>query len=307
MIFVETELYRSINKYNSQISDNRFYEFVHLIFILLIYEVLLLFSYNPHVLAYNGVDAWFKFSQAVIPHGTLFVSLFLIINWGNYVRLDWIGEKDRHELRKDYDEKKKNKKFKPKPKSPFRPNWYYFGFMALEGFVYGSLIFALLRYVIQLLSDIIDPNLAIPLSLDSSVALRDFHTNFFQDISLAFGAGFYEELLFRGFLFVGIAWLAKKVKMFSRFKAETTTVSRMKINVPKYKPKDMGFWTVVAFGTLIYTLSHYLYPFGDVFGVYTILYRFSFGMIMFIIFVQRGLSVAVWTHVIYDLWYFIFL
>ena len=112
MIFVETELYRSINKYNSQISDNRFYEFVHLIFILLIYEVLLLFSYNPHVLAYNGVDAWFKFSQAVIPHGTLFVSLFLIINWGNYVRLDWIGEKDRHELRKDYDEKKKNKKFK---------------------------------------------------------------------------------------------------------------------------------------------------------------------------------------------------
>ena len=288
MIFVETELYRSIDKYNKT-TGHRFYEFAHLIVVLLFYEILLLLSYNPNVLAYNGVDAWFKFSQAAIPHGTLFISLFLVINWGNYIRLDWIGEKDRHELRKDYEEKKKKgKNYKIVPKKPFRPNWYYFAFMFFEGFVYGSLIFALLRYFIMALGDIIDPNLTVPLSLDSSIALRDFHTNIFQDISLAFGAGFYEELIFRGFLFVGIAWLAKKVKMFSRFKAETAPISRMKINVPKYKPKDMGFWTVVAFGTLIYTLSHYLYPFGDVFSIYSILYRFFFGLIMFIIFVQRG-------------------
>lgn len=307
MVFVETELFKAIQKYLNSI-NHRFYEFGHSIIVLFIYEFFLLISYNPHVIAYNGVDAWFKFAQVMIPHGTLFISLFLIIYWGDYLRLDWLGIKDRHERKKEREEKKKNQKnYKPSVKKPFRPNWYYFGFMILEGFVFGSLIFLLLPSVISFIGGIADPNLMIPKGIDSSEALRNYHTNFLQDISLAFGAGFYEELIFRGFLFAGMAWLARKYKPFKQLSTETQQLTRMKIKVPKYNPKNSGFWFVVCVGTLIYTLSHYLYPFGDEFSIYTVLYRFSFGIIMFINLVKRNFSVTVWTHTFYDLWYFIML
>ncbi|MEZ4775183.1 MAG: CPBP family glutamic-type intramembrane protease [Bacteroidia bacterium] len=304
-VFVETELYKAIEKYNNSL-NHRFYEFGHLIIVLVFYELLLAISLNPHVLAYNGVDAWFKFAQKVVPHGTLLISLALIVNWGDLLRMDWMGEKDRYDRKKEREEKKKKgKDFKPIVKKPFRPNWYYFGFMALEGFVYGSLIILFLPWIVSFLGGIADPNLSIPLSLESSQSMRDYLTNFVQDIALAFGAGFYEEIIFRGLLFMLIAWLAKKSKYFKQLKTDTQPISRMKIQVPKYNPKNSGFWLVVSVGTLIYTLSHYLYPFGDEFSIYTIIYRFLFGMIMFYIFVKRQLAIVVWTHVFYDLWYFI--
>ena len=317
--FDESPLEIEFKKYEKSVRE-RSVQLGHLGLVLFIYEFLLLFSYNPNVLAYNGVDAWFKYFQVALPRGTLIISVVLILLWAYFIYCDWIGEWDFFEvqkIRKDIKKNRGNKKYKIPTKQAFKKNvnWHHFAYIFIEGFVYGSLIFVFLKFIIQGLGDIIDPNLTMPLSLDSSIALRDYHTNIFQDFALAFGAGFYEEIIFRWLLFWALAYLANKFNFLKILKVESQDAvigksriyQKSKIQIPKVKFKDSSFWTVVMVASLIYTLSHYLYPFGDVFSIYTILYRLFFGLIMFFIFAKRSAATAVWSHTIYDLWYFLFL
>ena len=308
IVFIENTFNRAWQAY-IKATDIRFTEMAHGLLILLIYEGLLLIAYNPNAPAYNGVDAWFKYAFVHIPGGTRTFSL-LLVAWFGYVAFnDWMGQKTLAEHRNDLKEAKKNKLFKPKPKSPLRKDkkyHYYFVAIMLEGLVYGALIFMLLRWIIFFVVNVADGVVYMPQSLDESAAMRPFLTNALQDIALAFGAGFYEELIFRGLLFMGIAKLAESSRYFKSLKVETAPVSgHFKIKVPKPK-RDPKYYTVVAFGTLIYAMSHYLFPFGDTFTLYSVLYRFGFGWVMFYIFVRRKFSVAAWTHIWYDLMYFAF-
>jgi membrane protease YdiL (CAAX protease family) len=302
-LFVESDLYKAIQTYLDA-TKHRFYEMGHAVLILLVYELLFRLSYNPRVYQFEGVDAWFQLT-GVLPGGTLLISFFLIAYWGHLLYLDWIGKKDWKEFQKDRQEKKKNKDFKPKDKSPFRPNLYYFGGQVLEGFVYGSLMIMLLPWAVYQLIRLPLPELAIPQPLDSQESMYPYLTNIVQSISLAFGAGFYEEMIFRSLLFVAIGRAAKQVKFFKQFETELAPVSDISGKIPKYKPNDQKFRVAIAFGTLIYALSHYVLPFGDAFHVYSFLYRFVFGLLMYYIFVSRRLAVAAWTHTFYDLWYYL--
>lgn len=259
---------------------------------------------SPNVLAYNGTDLWFKLSR-FLPMGTLLVSLTIIGVWAWRLREDWFGIKTRSQLKSESSLRKKNPKFIPKPKPKYRPNWHYFGFQVVEGFAYSALLLMLLPPITYGLMWIVTSDIDVPSPLDANDVFQGFHTNFFQNLGLAFGAGFYEEIIFRGYLFAGLAWLAGKVSYLKNLKAQSVTVDVVKFSLPKYNPKDRGFLLAITVGTLIYALSHYLIPFGDAWSWYSFVYRFFFGLIMYFIFVNRGFSIAAWTHMFYDFWYFV--
>ncbi|MEO1449361.1 MAG: CPBP family glutamic-type intramembrane protease [Bacteroidota bacterium] len=307
MVFVQTEFYKAWEAYDKAIKGHRFYEFGHLIIILFLYELLLAIFFNPKVVAYNGVDMWFKVST-ILPGMTAPLSIYLIARWGWKLWHDYRGKKTDAEVRKDLKEMKKNKNFKPKGKPAWKKtgNWYYFGMMVAEGFVYGSLLIMLLPNIIYFLLSIVDPQVVVPATLDASNSLAPYHTSLLLNVGLAFGAGFYEEVIFRGLLFLGLARLAAKTKFFKGFKTETQGVGFFPVKIPKFK-RDSGVTYVVCVAAVIYAFSHYVYPFGDTFSLYSFFNRFFFGVIMYIIFANRRLPIVAWTHVFYDIWYFVLL
>lgn len=307
-MFFKKPLYLAWEEYVNG-TKHRFYTYAHGILLVGLYELLLRLAYNPRVAVYNGVDLWFKLSQ-FLPSGTLIISLPLMLFWGHRIYQDWMGRKSFKELRKDWSDARKNKGFIPKPKAPFRPGengWWYFGIMIFEGFIYGSLTYLLLRWIIWLLLIAFIPDLAMPEPLDANATLQGYHTNLVQNLGLAFGAGFYEEALFRGLIFIILFRLAGWSPLFKKFKVETVDVDVIPFKLPKHKPKDPNYTFTLSVSILIYALSHYLIPFGDEFGGYSFLYRCCFGLLMYIIFVNRRFAVVAWTHAFYDLWYFILL
>ncbi|GAB4420377.1 MAG: hypothetical protein OHK0039_33900 [Bacteroidia bacterium] len=319
--FNDIQIVKAIKEYDEGIKP-RFFTLTHSILILLVYEVLLRLSYNPRVLAYNGVDLWFKLAH-FLPEGTFMISALLIMYWGHIVLRDWQGRYTWTEWKKERAEYLKNKKaYKPKEKKPFRPSkrgWYYFGFLALEGFLWGSLTFALLRWIVWLLLIVFVPDLQMTQPFDATESIQDYHTNIVQNIALSLGAGFYEEMIFRGLIFSFFLRLAgaKFPKILGmdklpgllglpKLKVETENhdvLSFMK--VAKHKPKDGNYTYAITVAVVLYALSHYIAPFGDEATAYNFIYRCFFGLTMYIIFVQRRFAVVAWTHIFYDLWYFI--
>ncbi len=278
--------------------------------ILIIYEVLLGFFRNPHVMPYNGVDLWFKLFNSIFQYGTATFSVMILIYLGYHLYLDWFGKKTPRQAR---EERRALRAFKGKvpkdfmipAKKPYRPNWYYFGFQYVEGFVYGTLIYLLLQVILYLLLIMPENGFAVPKALDSAPSMLWFHTNPMQDLALAFGAGFYEELLFRYLLFWGLLVAAGKFKIFGRFKANGKPVDSLPGVIPAYDPKNGAFVTTIIYTSLFYSASHYFYYFGDVFNVYSFIYRFVFGLLMYYIFTRRHLGIVMWTHVVHDAWYFL--
>ena len=326
MVFEENHLEKAWYAYETTTAKHRFYDYAHGFILLFTYEFLLFFSYNSHVLAYNGVDAWFKYAQTFVPRGTLLISLALLFYRGYYIFCDWQGVRNHLESKAERAKsRKEGKKYKYKPKSKYRPNWYYFGVLVLEGFIYGSLLYMILPELIFGISSIFQAEVTIPPSLDTSDSLRDYHTNFIQNLALAFGAGFYDEMIFRGLLIAILFRLFTKqlgsldvkdvyagnIKKFlildNVVKLKFTRFLIYASDLVKMKKKWSERIFIAALASLIYTFSHYLLPFGDVFSLYSFLYRFFFGLILYIIFAHRRFAVAAWVHTFYDLWYFILL
>ena len=328
MIFFKSSLQKSWEKYNKEISfprvdgnqkdpGLRFYEFTHVFLILLVYELLILFSFNEQAIHYNRVDVWFWFFHTYFPLLRWALVLGTMIYIGGYLYTDLKGIKDKFEVKWDGGEKKKNKNFKPKPKSSVlqKVNWYYWGVMMLEGFVYGSLIFVFLGPVSYYFIQILSGDVIIPHPFDINQSMRGYQNNPFQDLAVAFGAGFYEEIIFRILIFVGLLRINKlssaisKKKWFPSFdKAKTLDrkFNYIKFKIPDFKAKDSGSFSIIMLGTLIYVFSHYILPFSDSFSLFTMLYRFVFGILLFYIFVKRdSLSIIAWTHIFHDLWYFV--
>lgn len=303
MIYEESKYSKQIQEYRKGI-QHRFYPYAHTLILLATYELLLRLSFNPRVAVYNGVDIWFLICEEILPLGTLLISIMILAHRSFIVYLDWNGYKDQKEAAKDREEKKKKKDFKPKAKKKFRPNWYYFAIMALEGFVYGSLIYMLLPPVNPaLLNLLFGPQFEVPSPIDTNDNLWSYHTNFVQDLALAFGSGFYDEYFFR-------YQLEKLLKKFFKSRVKETKAS---VPVP-YLKKDIPVFsikqdkklniTVMVVSALIFSFSHFIFPYGDPFNLYGITYRFFFGLILYWIYNKYGLTIAAWTHVFYDLWYF---
>jgi hypothetical protein len=306
-IFFKTSLQKSWEKYVNE-TGHRFYEFSHLVLIILVYVILAFFAFDSNLNTYAQDDIWFWFFHQYFPAARWVVLGVFVYFFGQYLWLDWSGKMDKQEEAKAKQEQKKNKKPKRKQKFREKLNIYYWLMMIAEGFVYGALIFIGLRYVVFFFLDALLGEVFLSQPLDTNPALRYYQSSPLQDFAFSFGSGFFEEIIFRFALLLGLIWLGKNVKYFSLFKNPQTTTVKLaykEYKIPKFKAKDSGSLYLIVASALIYSLSHHILPFSDFFGTYPIMYRFFFGVIMYLIFVWRKLSIVIWTHVMYNLLYFV--
>lgn len=307
MLLVETPAYKALETYRST-TLHRVYQFGGVTLFLLIFLVFYGFFHTPRVFAYNGVDMWYWLVMQVPFGGVMLLSGILTWTWGRYVYWDLAGIKDPKERAEDRAKKKKDKTFTPKPKGRFELNGYYVGFLVIEGFLYGSLLYALLPGFLGELLTISDDPWVIYTQFDRLGSIYELHSNPGQDIALAFGAGIYEEIIFRGLLFGLIFFLAKKYgkkhPFLKQYDLEQEQIKPFPFKVPKYKLRSTPYASLMVLTTFIYALSHVLLPFGDNVYLYGFLFRMFFGGCMYVIFVKRGLAMAMWSHVVYGLLYF---
>jgi hypothetical protein len=98
-------------------------------------------------------------------------------------------------------------------------------------------------------------------------------------LMVSLGAGLYEELLFRVLLVGALAALG--VRAF------------------RWKPATAGA-VAVGVGALIFSLFHYIGPFGDAFEAGSFTFRLIAGIFFSALFVARGFGITAWTHALYD-------
>jgi membrane protease YdiL (CAAX protease family) len=105
------------------------------------------------------------------------------------------------------------------------------------------------------------------------------HTH--QGVTMALGAGFYEELAFRVALF-GLGalclrqWIGKGAEL------------------------AIFGWAIAS--ACVFAGWHYLGPMGDPWDVRTFVFRAVCGLVLTAIYQLRGFAPAVWTHALYDVW-----
>ena len=98
-------------------------------------------------------------------------------------------------------------------------------------------------------------------------------------VMLSLGAGLYEELLFRVLLVGTIAWAGRRLL--------------------GWRPLVAGAWAVVL-GALLFSLFHYIGPYGDPLELYSFVFRAIAGLVFSAMFLARGFGITAWTHALYD-------
>lgn len=101
-----------------------------------------------------------------------------------------------------------------------------------------------------------------------------------QSIIICFGAGVYEEILFR-LLLLSTLYLV--------------FVKLLKINA------ITGSLCSILICACIFSIMHYTGKAGDTFTMSSFLFRLTAGIVLSAIFIFRGLGIAVYTHAIYDI------
>jgi hypothetical protein len=93
------------------------------------------------------------------------------------------------------------------------------------------------------------------------------------------GAGFHEELVFRVFLFGGLAFFLRRV-----------------LNVRA----TWSLVTAIVVSSAIFSGIHYVGALGDEFTIASFVFRFFAGVYLALVFRFRGFAVAVYAHAIFD-------
>jgi hypothetical protein len=150
-----------------------------------------------------------------------------------------------------------------------------------------------------------DPRLIVPVLIESGiyaltmgslivfVMTRVFHfspplsggavaqQSFLGRIVMSFGAGVYEETVFRLGIMVGVAALLERVV-------------------------GLGRWVAVAVAlgvsAVLFSAMHHIPPYGDPFSPGVFVFRALAGVVFGLLFWTRGFAVAVYTHALYDLY-----
>jgi membrane protease YdiL (CAAX protease family) len=150
----------------------------------------------------------------------------------------------------------------------------YFGWMALESLAYG-LSFGLIA---SALTGLLLPSLNLLWGGPARPVVGQWALPVQLMISL--GAGIYEELLFRVILVSLLAWLARKGLGWPSLRANMFAVCT---------------------GAILFSVFHYLGPYGDRWGVASFTFRVVAGLLFSGLYVLRGFGITAWTHALYDI------
>ena len=101
-----------------------------------------------------------------------------------------------------------------------------------------------------------------------------------QQVTLAVGAGIYEEFLFRVLLIAGIAGILGFILQW------TETMKK-------------GMAMIIAAG--IFSSFHFIGEYGDFFSFNVFMVRFLAGIVLGTLYFMRGFGITAWAHAIYDL------
>ncbi|MDC3159093.1 CPBP family glutamic-type intramembrane protease, partial [bacterium] len=96
-----------------------------------------------------------------------------------------------------------------------------------------------------------------------------------QQVTLAIGAGIYEEFLFRVLLIAGLSGILGFVFMW-----------------------DKTFKNIIA---VVLSAFHFMGEYGDFFSMELFLIRFFAGLFLGVLYMYRGFGITAYTHSIYDL------
>ena len=121
----------------------------------------------------------------------------------------------------------------------------------------------------------------ILMSISEKLILSIFERNIIpEQFYLAIGAGIWEELLFRvGAIGLCLSFLTKFIGYSGLF----------------------SVLIAIIFSALLFSLFHYLGPFGDVFTYKSFYLRTFAGILLGSLYLFRGLGITVYTHIFYDM------
>lgn len=143
--------------------------------------------------------------------------------------------------------------------------------MLAESAMYGVLV----GIVTSLLTGILLGGVPVVALVDAPLAELPLATQ----LTLALGAGLYEELLFRVLLVSALAALAR--------------------GVFNWRPAAAGIFATLV-GALIFSAFHYVGPYGDALELPSFTFRAIAGVIFSALYLVRGFGIAAWTHALYD-------
>lgn len=145
-----------------------------------------------------------------------------------------------------------------------------FGALFVESLVYalsmGTVIVIVMVYVFRL-----QPPGMLPGSAEK----------WFDIFFISAGAGLHEELVFRLLIFGGTVYLLDE---HTRLK----TYSAVLIGL--------------GLSSLLFALAHHVPPYGEPLALWPVIYRIVAGVFFALLYRYRGLSVAVYTHMFYDIY-----
>ena len=121
----------------------------------------------------------------------------------------------------------------------------------------------------------------ILMSISEKITLSILERNIIpEQFYLAIGAGIWEELLFRvGALGLCLSLLTKIIKYSGIFSA----------------------FIAILFAAVLFSLFHYIGPFGDIFTYKSFYIRTWAGIFLGFLYLFRGLGITVYTHIFYDM------
>ena len=101
-----------------------------------------------------------------------------------------------------------------------------------------------------------------------------------QQVTLAIGAGIYEEFLFRVLLIAGLTRLLGFIFLWKQLSRKIVAL-------------------IISGG--IFSAFHFMGEYGDFFSMELFLLRFFAGIILGVLYLFRGFGITAYTHSIYDL------
>lgn len=148
------------------------------------------------------------------------------------------------------------------------------GVIVLEGAVYGLILGPLAAEIVH------HSQLVLHLQGGADPNLR-------ANLIGALGAGIYEEIVFRLILMSGLAWLFMRAcRSFGQ-------------------PQWIGVALAVLASSLLFALAHYNGSNPEALSEPVFLFRTVAGLILGLLFLFRGLGVCVYTHALYDVFFYL--